>query len=52
VQLLLNKGADVNGQGGEDYGNVLQAASYRGHKAVIKMLLAWGAKQMHVWLAD
>jgi ankyrin repeat protein len=43
VQLLIDKGADVNAQGGH-YGYVLQAASYRDDEAVVKMLVAWGAK--------
>jgi ankyrin repeat protein len=43
VTMLLNKGADVNAQGGH-YGNALHAASEEGHKAVVKMLVAWGAK--------
>jgi hypothetical protein len=30
VQMLLDKGAEVNAQGGF-YGNALQAASRRGH---------------------
>jgi hypothetical protein len=38
VQLLLEKNADVNAQGG-DYGNALYAASSRGHKEVVKLLL-------------
>jgi ankyrin repeat protein len=50
VKLLLDKGADVNAQGGY-YGNALQAASsggYKtpssgGHKAVVKLLLDKGA---------
>ncbi|OSS43248.1 hypothetical protein B5807_12113 [Epicoccum nigrum] len=42
VQTLLDKGADVNAQGGE-YGNALQAASYKGHGQVVKMLLDEGA---------
>ncbi|KXJ84981.1 Pfs, NACHT and ankyrin domain protein [Microdochium bolleyi] len=36
---LLEKGADVNAQGGE-YGNALQAASARGHEAIVRLLLA------------
>jgi hypothetical protein len=36
--MLLNKGADVNAQGG-DYTNALQAASEQGYEAVVKMLL-------------
>ncbi|KAF2729999.1 hypothetical protein EJ04DRAFT_446072 [Polyplosphaeria fusca] len=40
--MLLDKGADVNAQGGR-YGNALQAASYGGHEAVVKMLLDAGA---------
>jgi ankyrin repeat protein len=38
VKLLLEKGADVNAQGG-DYGNALQAASSEGHEAIVKLLL-------------
>jgi hypothetical protein len=40
--MLLDKGADVNAQGG-DYGNALQAASAGGHEAVVKLLLDKGA---------
>jgi len=39
---LLDKGADVNTQGGL-YGSALQAASSGGHKGVVQMLLAKGA---------
>ena len=42
VELLLDKGADVNAQGG-DFSNALQAASFRGHEAVVKLLLDKGA---------
>ncbi len=42
VRTLLEKGADVNAQGGE-YGNALQAASFGGHKEVAKMLVKKGA---------
>jgi ankyrin repeat protein len=42
VQLLLDKGADVNAQGGE-YGNALQAASAGDHEMVLQMLLNKGA---------
>ncbi|KAF1938914.1 ankyrin, partial [Clathrospora elynae] len=43
LKLLLDKGADVNAQGGR-YGNALQAASARGHEAaVVRMLLDKGA---------
>jgi hypothetical protein len=42
VQLLLDRGADVNAQGGE-YGNALQAASAEGHELVVKLLLNKGA---------
>jgi nucleoside-triphosphatase THEP1 len=41
VQLLLDRGADVNAQGGE-YGNALQAASAEGHEQVVKTLLDKG----------
>ncbi|KAL2046066.1 hypothetical protein N7G274_001513 [Stereocaulon virgatum] len=42
VQMLLEKGADVNAQGGL-YGNALQAASYKGHDQLVQMLLEKGA---------
>ena len=42
VQILLDKGADVNAQGGR-YSNALQAASDGGHKPVMQMLLQRGA---------
>ncbi|KAI1602560.1 ankyrin repeat domain containing protein [Pyrenophora tritici-repentis] len=41
--MLLDKGADVNAQGGR-YGNALQAASAGGYEQVVKMLLNKGAK--------
>jgi hypothetical protein len=41
--MLLDKGAEVNAQGGR-YGNALRAASFRGHEAVVRLLVAWGAK--------
>jgi hypothetical protein len=41
VQLLLEKDADVDAQGGE-YGNALQAASVEGHEQVVKLLLEKG----------
>ena len=42
VRLLLNKGADVNDQGGE-YANALQAASTEGHQQLVWLLLEMGA---------
>ena len=39
---LLEKGADVNAQGG-NYGNALQAASSGGHEVIVKLLLEEGA---------
>ena len=42
VQMLLEKGAEVNAQG-DGYGNALQAASYGGHETVVQMLLETGA---------
>ena len=42
MQLLLDKGADINSQGGF-HGNALQAASYRGFKEVAQLLLDNGA---------
>jgi hypothetical protein len=38
VELLLERGADVNAQGGY-YGNVLQAASHGGRPAIVELLL-------------
>lgn len=38
VKLLLDKGVDVNAQGGF-YCNALQAASVRGHERIVKLLL-------------
>jgi Ankyrin repeats (3 copies) len=43
VQLLLEKGAEVNAQGGF-LGNALQAASDRGHEATVRLLLEKGAE--------
>ena len=43
VELLLSKGADVNAQGGGEYGNALQAASRGGHEKVVELLLSKGA---------
>jgi len=42
VKLLLDKGADVNGQG-EYYGNALQAAARYGNKTIVSLLLDKGA---------
>ena len=47
VQLLLERGADVNAQGGKHYENALQAASYRGHFDIVQLLLQSGAKVTH-----
>ena len=41
--MLLDKGAEVNAQGGE-YGNALQAASAGGYEQVVKILLDKGAE--------
>jgi hypothetical protein len=43
VATLLEKGAEINAQGG-DYGNALQAACYGGHENVAAMLLEKGAE--------
>ncbi|ETS84912.1 hypothetical protein PFICI_02937 [Pestalotiopsis fici W106-1] len=40
-KILLGEGANPNAQGGY-YGNALQAASKKGHKAVVKILLDQG----------
>ncbi|RAQ98684.1 vegetative incompatibility protein HET-E-1 [Stemphylium lycopersici] len=42
TRLLLDKGANVNAQGGR-HGNALQAASLEGHEQIVKMLLDAGA---------
>ena len=42
VGALLDQGANVNAEGGE-YGNALQAASFKGHNEIVEMLLASGA---------
>ena len=39
VQILLDRGADVNALDGGIYGNALQAASYKGHHEVARLLL-------------
>jgi hypothetical protein len=43
ARMLLDKGAEVNAQGGL-YGNALYAASDEGHEQVVKMLLDKGAE--------
>jgi ankyrin repeat protein len=43
IQQLLEKGAEVNAQGGF-YGNALQAASLRGHVEIVQRLLEEGAE--------
>jgi ankyrin repeat protein len=43
VKMLLEKGAEVNLQGGE-YGNALQTASFYGRKEIAAMLLDQGAE--------
>jgi ankyrin repeat protein len=40
--VLLERGADVNAQGGQ-YGNALQAASDSGHEEIVQVLLERGA---------
>jgi ankyrin repeat protein len=42
TELLLNKGAEVNAQGGY-YGNALQAAAREGALAIVKLLVQHGA---------
>jgi ankyrin repeat protein len=42
VELLLDKGANVNAQGG-GYGNALYAASVEGHEKIVELLLDKGA---------
>jgi hypothetical protein len=42
VKLLLDKGADVNAEGGY-FGTALQAASCRSHENLVELLLGKGA---------
>ncbi|KAJ7284109.1 ankyrin repeat domain-containing protein [Mycena rebaudengoi] len=42
VHLLIEKGADVNAQGGH-LGNALQAASFRGYESIVHLLIEKGA---------
>jgi ankyrin repeat protein len=42
VKMLLDKGADINAQGGS-YGTALYAASLQGHEKVVELLLGKGA---------
>ena len=42
AKLLIEKGADVNAQGG-DYKTALHAASLRGHEAIARLLIEKGA---------
>ncbi|KAK6843411.1 hypothetical protein PG987_004271, partial [Apiospora arundinis] len=39
---LLETGAEINAQGGH-YGNALQAASFQGHEAIVRLMLEKGA---------
>ncbi|KIL66045.1 hypothetical protein M378DRAFT_10342, partial [Amanita muscaria Koide BX008] len=41
VELLLDKGGDVNTQGGK-YGNVLQAAIHKGARDIVELLVGKG----------
>ena len=43
VRLLLEKNANINGQGGAD-GSVPQAPSTRGYQAVVRLLVEAGVK--------
>jgi ankyrin repeat protein len=47
VELLVEKGADVNATGGS-YGSALQAAAARGHAEVVKYLLGNEPDQEHL----
>ena len=42
MKLLLDRGADVNVQGGR-YGNALQAAAFGGHEETVELLVSKGA---------
>ncbi|KAJ5472932.1 hypothetical protein N7530_006933 [Penicillium desertorum] len=43
VQILLDRGADINAQEGGEYSTALQAASYVGREKVVQILLDRGA---------
>ncbi|KAI4159863.1 MAG: hypothetical protein LQ342_006191 [Letrouitia transgressa] len=45
ARLLLDRGADVNVQGGR-YGNAVQTAAYHGHRQVVQLLLDNGANTL------
>jgi ankyrin repeat protein len=47
VSKLLEKGADVNAQGGP-LGNALQAALVRGHETLVALLLEKGARAENI----
>jgi ankyrin repeat protein len=49
VQLLLEKGADVNAQGG-NYGNALQAAASNGNEGIVRLFLEKGTEIKHTHL--
>ena len=44
VQLLLDKGAEVNAQDESFYSNALQAASEGGYEMIVQLLLDKGAE--------
>ncbi|KIX01605.1 uncharacterized protein Z518_09331 [Rhinocladiella mackenziei CBS 650.93] len=43
MQMLLDRGAEINAQGG-GYGNALQAASHGGHEKIVRILLDRGVE--------
>jgi hypothetical protein len=44
AKLLIHHGAEVNAQGGSDYGDALSAASAGGYLEVVELLIHHGAK--------
>jgi hypothetical protein len=51
MQMLINAGTDMNIQDGR-YGNALQAALYRDHDKVVKMLMDAGAVEWEDSIED
>ena len=43
MQLLLERGANINAQGGEDFSNALEAAFCEGQYEMVQLLLDKGA---------
>ena len=44
VQLLLDRGANINARSGGSYSNTVQTASAGGHEEIVELLLDKGTK--------